>query len=1344
MGNRLSSEDDSLRIQIGAFNYNDKKSKLNARQQNRIVSTKYTLLTFLPQNLFEQFRRVANFWFLIMAIIALVIDSPLTPLTSILPLLFVISVTAVKQGYEDFLRYRADNMVNKSMVTVIRNSVETEIRCEDIIPGELIKITRDCDVPCDMVLLKSSDEGRCFITTANLDGETNLKTLIVPRGLPDLDIGKIHTLGHIECEQSQTDLYSFNGRIELPQTINRVSVIPVDGELETGMHNIPLMAENLMLRGSRVKNTEWAIACAVYTGQNTKLALNSKITKNKMSSAEKFINKYLAFFIILLLAMVTVSYFIKTYYDTFHPEHNIYIGGISDTYAVSLFLQSYFSFLILFNFLIPISLYVTIEMQKFVCAFYLEWDPHLYDEETNQPCIVNTSDLNEELGQINILFSDKTGTLTKNEMIFKQCSINGKMYSQEGRGLQENGKNYSLKIGECSKHVYTFFEALAVCHTVQVAGMYEEDQDRADEELALLNVTPEIPKIFHKSIEELRDIETVEEIDFLTSKTYITHRGSVEYTLTDENRPMSDAVRVRNMEKAHTRHLSLNNDGYRNGNAELSIFSNGNSAARFRDTAPVTSEGKMVTKEVTIVTRDSVNSKDSGDSESSEPVPVRKASAADFKRAISQHVPVVTTTEEKIILSHRRTKSSIPFGMLSSPTQLPDHPAFQRLTSVRASSREYYAAPVYTSSQLIERQETMKEKKQLETFIDILDYMASSPDEKALVEACARLGIIYLNDNNDIYTLRLRIKRRKNNEELPRVIDEKESNDVVQFKRLQVLEFTSDRKRMSVIVMDKYGQIWIYTKGAESHVIPLCNTRSSSIAAQTQKHVDDFAKQGLRTLALARRKLTKTEFINFNNELIEANSSLSDRAERVERCQRKVETGLDLLGATAVEDALQDNVKDTLESLRAAGIKIWVLTGDKVETALNIALSCGHISENAAKYFIVECRNELQLSGHFEALERELMRNEGREFGLLIDGSSLAFALDHCPERFRDLAYKCHAVLCCRLSPLQKCKVVSLVKTVHDKPVTAAIGDGANDVSMLQEAHVSLGIIGKEGRQAARCADYAFANFSMLKRIVLLHGHYFSHRLSLLVLYFFYKNLVLMGCLLYFQTDSMFSSQSVYDSLFLTLFNVTYTTLPILFISITEKVHPEDQLMTNPSLYKTISRNKLFSWPYFNGWMLLGFYHSIIIYFFTQAIWKENDILFYNGKSMDFMCFGVSIIHNVVMVTNLKLLIESIYRTYIFIGTVWLSVFGFIITTYVYNLFNAGFDMSLYMVYAKLLMNPSFWIFSTIITAAALLPDFTIRAFNILNLGPGRFFPGNARMATSRKVGPLLSQTTYL
>lgn len=122
----------------------------------------------------------------------------------------------------------------------------------------------------------------------------------------------------------------------------------------------------------------------------------------------------------------------------------------------------------------------------------------------------------------------------------------------------------------------------------------------------------------------------------------------------------------------------------------------------------------------------------------------------------------------------------------------------------------------------------------------------------------------------------------------------------------------------------------------------------------------------------------------------------------------------------------------------------------------------------------------------------------------------MSIALKEYANRFRDLAILCRAVLCCRLSPLQKCEVVHLIKSSPGKPITAAIGDGANDVSMIQEAHVGLGIVGKEGRQAARCADYAFANFSMLKKVLLVHGYYYSQRLAMLVLYFFYKNLVFM------------------------------------------------------------------------------------------------------------------------------------------------------------------------------------------------------------------------------------------
>ncbi|KAJ6639417.1 Phospholipid-transporting ATPase IH [Pseudolycoriella hygida] len=208
-------------------------------------------------------------------------NSPVSPLTSLIPLVFVISVTAAKQGYEDFLRHRADTMVNYSYVTVIRNGVEQDVKCQEIVQGDIVMAVKDCDVPCDLVLIKSSDPNlKCHITTANLDGETNLKTLMVPKGLPNVDIEKLHTLGTIECEQSTTDLYKFKGRIELGP-IYRKERDSVITDFNERRHALPLMAENLLLRGSRIKNTEWAIGCAVYTDNEMADMLANEETEHK-------------------------------------------------------------------------------------------------------------------------------------------------------------------------------------------------------------------------------------------------------------------------------------------------------------------------------------------------------------------------------------------------------------------------------------------------------------------------------------------------------------------------------------------------------------------------------------------------------------------------------------------------------------------------------------------------------------------------------------------------------------------------------------------------------------------------------------------------------------------------------------------------------------------------------------------------------------------------------------------------------------------------------------------------------------------------------------------------------
>lgn len=350
-----------------------------------------------------------------------------------------------------------------------------------------------------------------------------------------------------------------------------------------------------------------------------------------------------------------------------------------------------------------------------------------------------------------------------------------------------------------------------------------------------------------------------------------------------------------------------------------------------------------------------------------------------------------------------------------------------------------------------------------------VSYNASSPDEKAIVEACRNYGVAFMGET-ELQEGQLYSKLAIDN------------NSTKKYQKLQVLEFDSDRKCMSVLVKDQKGVIRLLTKGAESSVLPKCLNNTQT----TGQHINQFATQGLRTLAVAVRVLTDEEYQDFASAYAQASQSLKDRQAKVSQVYQDLETNLELIGAIGVEDQLQEGVGETLVALGQAGVKVWILTGDKKETAINISRSCGHFRANMHLIDITGLTNPQHAETVLNQKLNELSRQRSEQC-LIVDGTTLASIFlptnkGETQPLLRLLAQECASVICCRMSPLQKAEIVAMMKNHQSKPVTAAVGDGANDVAMIQEAHVGLGIMGKEGRAAVRSADFAFAKFKHLKR----------------------------------------------------------------------------------------------------------------------------------------------------------------------------------------------------------------------------------------------------------------------
>uniref|UniRef100_A0A3B3QSE5 Phospholipid-transporting ATPase n=1 Tax=Paramormyrops kingsleyae TaxID=1676925 RepID=A0A3B3QSE5_9TELE len=1007
------SPEEERKVRANDREYNEKFQYAN----NCIMTSKYNIITFLPVNLFEQFQEVANTYFLFLLILQLIPQiSSLSWFTTIVPLVLVLSITAVKDATDDYFRHKSDNQVNNRQSQVLINGTLQNEKWMNVRVGDIIRLENNQFVAADLLLLSSSEpHGLCYIETAELDGETNMK---VRQSLPvTSELGDPNSLaqfdGEVICEPPNNKLDRFCGTLYWREN-------------KYGLSN-----QNMLLRGCVLRNTESCYGLVIFAGPDTKLMQNSGRTKFKRTSIDRLMNTLVLWIFGFLVCMGVILAIGNAVWEKevgFLFQSYLPWDPPVDNFLFSAFL-AFWSYVIILNTVVPISLYVSVEVIRLGHSYFINWDRRMFCQRRNTPAEARTTTLNEELGQVEYIFSDKTGTLTQNIMTFNKCSINGHAYGEwEMSRAQRLDFSFnpladrdfcfydqnlldSVKLGEPAVH--EFFRLLSLCHTV----MSEEK-----------------------------------------------------------------------------------------------------------------SEGELM-------------------------------------------------------------------------------------------------------------------------------YKAQSPDEGALVTAARNFGFVFRSRT-------------------PSTVTVQELGRSVTYALLAILDFNNIRKRMSVIVRNPEGKIRLYCKGADTLLFERLHPCNHDLMNVTSDHLNEYAADGLRTLVLAYRDLSEQQWEDWAERRRSAERAADYREDRLAAAYEEIEQDMMLLGATAIEDKLQEGVPETIAILSLANIKIWVLTGDKQETAVNIGYSCKMLTDDMSEVFIINGhtvqRVREELSGeqggwHPQQEEKpqqgsppapalpSLLDSISGEYALVISGHSLAHALEADMEReFLDTACACKAVICCRVTPLQKALVVELVKK-HKKAVTLAIGDGANDVSMIKTAHIGVGISGQEGIQAVLASDYSFSQFRFLQRLLLVHGRWSYLRMCRFLCYFFYKNFAFTMVHFWFGFFCGFSAQTVYDQYFITLYNIVYTSLPVLAMGIFDQDVPEQRSLEYPKLYEPGQLNLLFNKREFFICIAQGIYTSVVLFCVPYGVLSQatrNDGI----PLADYQTFAVTVATSLVIVVSVQIALDTGYWTAINHFFVWGSL----------------------------------------------------------------------------------------